>query len=425
MKQATKQAMSAKLKLALIGNGMASAKLLEELILSCNDRYEISVFGDDPHGNYNRIMLSPVLAGEKSQNDIGLLTPAWYEQNSVTPYSGTAGTVTAINRRNKTIQCADGNSHQYDRLVISTGSRPFMLPIPGIDLEGVMSFRDLYDVEKMISASQTGKHAVVVGAGLLGLEAAMGLKERGMDVTVINRATYPLNRQLDEEAGLCLQTQLEAKGLKFELDADTHAIHGTEHVTHVELADGKQLTADLVVMAIGIRPNIDLAKAAGIYCEQGIVVNDIMQSFDPSIYAIGECIQHRGDTFGLVAPLYDQAKVLANHLSEHGVAQYQTLPTATKLKVTGINVFSAGDFLGDESTEQLIYRDPGQGIYKKLVLRSERLIGAVMIGDTQDGAYYKDLIDSQDDVSSLRPYLMFGKALCEAQEPDKACEVAA
>lgn len=424
--------MSAKQKLVLVGNGMAGSKLLEELALNQQaDQmlFDISVFGDEPQGSYNRIMLSPVLAGEMAPEEIKLLADDWYDQHNIKHYFGEAGDVLAINRATKTLICANGHEHHYDRLVIATGSKPFMLPLPGAELAGVMSFRDLYDVERMITASQNGQHAIVIGAGLLGLEAAVGLAERGMKVTVINQAGFILNRQLDFEAAAMLQQQLEAKGLSFELGADTKQINSEDgaKVSSVTLGDGKQLKADLVVMAIGVRPNIALAQDAGLHCERGIVVNDVMQTFDPSVYALGECVQHRGDTFGLVAPLYDQAKVLANQLCQHGVAQYRTLPSATKLKVTGVNVFSVGDFEGDDNCEYLFYRDPAQATYKKLVLRNERLIGAVLTGDTVDGPFYQGLVESQTNIHAIRSCLLFGQALCELQSPninDKAANPA-
>jgi len=267
----------------------------------------------------------------------------------------------------------------------------------------------------MIQAAGEHKRAVVIGAGLLGLEAAMGLSIRGMQVTVVHSNTVPLNRQLDAEAGELLKTELEARGLAFEMDAKTQAIidDGQGNVSAVHIADGRVIPADIVIMAIGIRPNVALAKAAELHCDKGIVVSDTLQTYDPSIYALGECIQHRGDTFGLVAPLYDQAKVLANHLSEHGVAQYATLPTATKLKVTGISLYSVGDFMGDDDSECLIYRDKHQSIYKKVVLKDNRIVGAVMYGDTLDGPYFQELMDAKQDIRAIRPQLMFGKALCE------------
>ncbi len=401
-------------KLVIIGNGMAGAKLLEE-ITACDHSYDITVFGNEPYGNYNRIMLSPLLAGEKTIDDIMIFDRPWYEQQGITLHAGEDKTVVTIDRLRKRVITKDGESTPYDRLVIATGSNPFMLPIEGADLDGVMSFRDISDVENMIALTQTHKKAVVIGAGLLGLEAAMGLSDRGMDVTVIHNTDIPLNRQLDEEAGHLLQHALESRGLHFKMNANTQAIKGSHRVEKVCFADGSELEADMVVMAIGIRPNIKLAQDCGLYCRNGIVVSDTLQTYDPSIYALGECIEHRGDTFGLVAPLYDQAKVLANHLSEHGVAQFQTLPTATKLKVTGIHLFSVGNFLGTENSENIIYRHTQQGVYKKIVIEDNKIIGAVLYGDTQEGPFYHELLDNQTDIRTIRPYLMFGQALCQAQ----------
>lgn len=407
-----------KQKLILIGNGMAGAKLLQELMLSSPNQYDITVFGDEPYGNYNRIMLSPVLAGEKTIDDIITLKRDWYESHNIELKAGPANFISEIDRVNKQVKTQSGESYAYDRLVIATGSKPFLLPLSGVDLKGVMSFRDIADVETMIEASKTHNKAVVIGAGLLGLEAAMGLKVRGMDVTVVNNSSTPLNRQLDSESGSMLGHELSEKGIEFKMNAVTEAFVGDGRVEKVVFQDGSELQADLVVMAIGIRPNFKLAQDAGIYCNRGIVVSDTLQTYDPSIYALGECIEHRGDTFGLVAPLYDQAKVLANHLSEHGVAQFQTLPTATKLKVTGINLFSVGEFLETEECETLFYRDKSKNIYKKLVLKNNQLIGAVLYGETQEGAFYNELLDNKTDISNIRPYLMFGRALCEEQHPN-------
>lgn len=410
----------AKPKLILIGNGMAGAKLLEELVETCPEKYEITVFGNEPYGNYNRIMLSPLLAGDKSLDDIIINGREWYQAHNITLHAGVDKEVVEIDRIHKKVITKDGSSADYDRLVIATGSKPFILPIEGNDLDGVMSFRDVADVNAMIRASDKYKKAVVIGAGLLGLEAAMGLSVRGMDVTVVHSNTVPLNRQLDAEAGELLKAELEERGLSFEMDAKTESIVGEDgHVKAVKIADGRIIETDVVIMAIGIRPNYKLAQDAELHCERGIVVSDTLQTYDPTIYALGECIQHRGDTFGLVAPLYDQAKVLANHLSEHGVAQYATLPTATKLKVTGISLYSVGEFMGDEHTESLIYRDKSQSIYKKIVLKNQKIIGAVMYGDTLDGPFFQELLDAGTDIQSIRPQLMFGRALCEPLLNDK------
>lgn len=402
-------------KLVLIGNGMAGAKLLEELMISCPDQYDISVFGDEPYGNYNRIMLSPLLAGEKTLEEIMIFDRAWYKQHGITLHAGKNNFITQIDRINKCVHTLDGNSTSYDRLVIATGSKPFILPIPGIDLNGVMSFRDIADVEDMIAAASSHKKAVVIGAGLLGLEAAMGLSGRGMDVTVVHNNDIPLNRQLDQESGELLKSALTARGLNFKMNAHTQEIIGDQNsqVSKVIFKDGSEIEADLVIMAIGIRPNFQLAQDSGIHCERGIIVSDTLQTYDPSIYSLGECIQHRGETFGLVAPLYDQARVLANQLSEHGVAIFKTLPTATKLKVTGINLFSVGNFLGGDDCETIYYRDKSQGIYKKIVIKNNIIQGVVLYGETQEGAFYNELLDNNTNISELRPYLMFGRALCE------------
>lgn len=415
-----------KAKLVIIGNGMAGAKLLEELS-STNHDYDITVFGNEPYGNYNRIMLSPLLAGEKTLKDIIIFDRAWYDAKGIALKFGNDNHIEKIDRIHKCVITRNGEITPYDRLVIATGSNPFILPIEGADLEGVMSFRDISDVENMIEIARTHKKAVVIGAGLLGLEAAMGLCGRGMEVTVVHSNDIPLNRQLDQEAGELLKQALETRGLKFKMNARTEKIQGQARVEQICFDDGTILETDLVIMAIGIRPNMALAENCGLYCKNGIVVNDTLQTYDPSIYALGECIEHRGDTFGLVAPLYDQAAVLANHLTEHGVAQYQTLPTATKLKVTGINLFSVGNFLGTEISESIFYRHKQQGIYKKIVIENNKIIGVVLYGDTQEGNYYHELLDAKTDIQSIRPYLLFGKALCQEQMDSniKSIEVAA
>ena len=413
-------------KLVLVGNGMAGGRLLEEIISVAPDLYDITVFGNEPYGNYNRIMLSPLLAGDKALDDIVINSRQWYRDHDITLYAGADKAVAKIDRTARQVISEDGTTADYDRLVIATGSSPFMLPIPGVELDGVLGFRDIADVERMIAATQIAKSAVVIGAGLLGLEAAMGLLSRGMSVTVVHSNEVPLNRQLDREAGEMLKAELSDRGLAFKMNARTQAITGRDgRVSHVVFDDGSVLDADLVIMAIGIRPNVALAQNAGVHCENGIVVNDTLQTYDPSIYALGECIQHRNKTFGLVAPLYDQAAVLANHLCEHGVASYQTLSTATKLKVIGINLFSVGDYLGDDTSEALVYRDKANNTYKKLVLRNNQLVGAVLYGDTGDGTYYHDLINGGEAVNDLRPYLVFGRALCESvRESNPEADVA-
>ncbi len=401
-----------KQRLVVIGNGMAGMRTVEELLSAAPEKYDITVFGAEPYGNYNRIMLSSVLCGEKTIEDIVINDRQWYVDNGIRLYAGQDKSVVRIDRVNRKVYAQDGTSAAYDRLLIATGSKPVVPAIPGNDLDGVISFRDIFDVNRMLSYSRSHKKAVVLGGGLLGLEAANGLVLRGMDVTVIHNNEVLLNRQMDRQAGEMLRTALEQRGLKFKMAAKTQCLisDDSDHIKAVRFEDGSELECDLFIMAIGVRPNIALAQEAGVYCERGIVVNDTLQSYDPSIYAVGECIQHRGDTFGLVAPLFEQAKVCANHLSDHGVAEYITLPTATKLKVTGINLFSVGDFMGDKSCENIHFSDPALGIYKKLVIKANKLIGAVLYGDTVDGNWYQELLEKEESVSGIRDMLIFGKA---------------
>jgi nitrite reductase [NAD(P)H] large subunit len=404
-----------KQRLVVIGNGMAGMKTVEEILSVSPDHFEISVFGAEPYGNYNRIMLSPVLCGEKTIDEIMINDRQWYADNNITLHTGDDKLVVDIDRARRCVIARDGTRVDYDRLLIATGSKPFILPVPGNDLEGVIAFRDISDVETMLSYAESHRHAVVLGGGLLGLEAANGLVERGMAVTVVHSRDILLNRQLDTEAAKLLQAELEARGVNFKMPAQTQALidNGNGHVRQVKFTDGSELPCDLFVMAIGVRPNIALAEKSGVYCEKGIVVNDTLQTFDPSIYAVGECVQHREQTFGLVAPLFEQAKACANHLCGHGVAGYQTLPTATKLKVTGINLFSVGNFLGDGECEFLLFRDLEQGNYKKLVLKNNRIIGAVLYGDTSEGAWYQELLEQEIDVLPMRSMLIFGRAYAQ------------
>ena len=399
------------LSLVVIGNGMAGMRTVEELLSAEPDKYHITVFGSEPYGNYNRIMLSSVLSGEKSIEDIFINNRQWYRDNGITLHAGKDKTVVRIDRKNRQIYAEDGTVVSYDRLLIATGSKAVIASILGNNLDGVISFRDIFDVNKMLAYSKSHNKAVVLGGGLLGLEAANGLALRGMEVTVAHNNDVLLNRQMDQQAGKLLQKELEQKGIRFKMAAKPRQLIGNEnnHIKAVLFEDGSELACDLFIMAIGVRPNIKLAQEAGLYCEKGLVVNDTMQSYDPRIYAVGECIQHRGDTFGLVAPLFEQAKVCANHLSAHGAAEYITLPTATKLKVTGINLFSVGDFMGDESCETIHFTDTALGIYKKLIIKANKLIGAVLYGDTIDGSWYQELLEKEAPVADIRDRLIFGR----------------
>ncbi len=397
-----------KQRLVLIGNGMAGVRTLEELLRLAPEKYHITVFGAEPYGNYNRILLSPVLAGEQTLEEIMINDRAWYAERGIELHTGSP--VTRIDRRNRRVEAEDGTQVPYDRLIIATGSTPFMLPVPGRELPGVVGFRDIQDVNAMLDAARSGRHAVVIGGGLLGLEAANGLRKQGMEVTVVHLLDTLMERQLDKPAAALLQRQLEGGGLSFRMGARTEAILGDTHVTGVRFGDGTEIPADLVVMAVGIRPNFALAKSSGLHCERGVVVNDTLQTFDPRIYAVGECVQHRGETYGLVAPLFEQAKVCANHLAEMGIARYEGSVTSTKLKVTGIDLFSAGDFQGGGESDELVFQDGGRGIYKKVVLRDNRVQGAVLYGDTLDGPWYFQLMREGTDVSHLREHLLFGQA---------------
>ncbi|MGA4474669.1 nitrite reductase large subunit NirB [Ectopseudomonas chengduensis] len=398
-----------KLKLVMIGNGMAGVRTLEELLKLAPDLYDITVFGAEPHPNYNRILLSPVLAGEQTFEEIVLNDLNWYAENDIKLLLGRK--VVKIDRKKRLVIADDGSEAEYDRLLIATGSNPFILPIPGKDLQGVIGYRDIADTQMMMDTAKTHKHAVVIGGGLLGLEAANGLKLRGMEVTVVHIGDWLLERQLDRTAGELLQKSLEDRGLKFLLPKHTAELldNGEGRVCAVKFKDGEVIPADLVVMAAGIRPNSELAESAGIACNRGILVNDTMQTYDPRVYAIGECASHRGIAYGLVAPLFEQAKVCANHLAQLGFSRYQGSVTSTKLKVTGIDLFSAGEFMGGEGTETITLSDPIGGVYKKLVIRDDVLVGACLYGDTADGGWYFRQIRENHNVSEIRDHLMFGE----------------
>ncbi len=398
-------------KLVLVGNGMAGVRALEELLKLAPDLYDITVFGAEPHPNYNRILLSPVLAGEQTIEQIILNPLSWYADNGITLHTGK--TVVEIDRIRRVVRTDDGLEAPYDRLLLAMGSLPFILPVPGKELDGVIAYRDIKDTEAMIDAALVHKHAVVIGGGLLGLEAANGLMLRGMDVTVVHIMPWLMERQLDDVAGKLLQKSLEDRGLKFLLGAQTQALLGNDagRVRAVQFKDGSEIPADLVVMAAGIRPNTTLAESAGIHCSRGIVVTDTLQTVtDPRIYAVGECAAHRGIAYGLVAPLFEQGKVVANHLAQMGIGRYTGSQTSTKLKVTGIDLFSAGNFMGGEGCEDIVLSDPFSGVYKRLVVKGDQLVGACLYGDTVDGSWYFKLLREGRKVSDIRDKLMFGES---------------
>ena len=404
-----------KMQLVMVGNGMAGVRTLEELLKIAPDLYEITIFGAEPHPNYNRILLSPVLAGEQTLEQIVLNDWAWYAEHGITLHAGC--TVTEVNRARRTVQAVRGTgetiSVPYDRLILATGSNPFMLPIPGKDLDGVLAYRDIADTQAMIDAAAQYRHAVVIGGGLLGLEAANGLMKRGMQVTVVHAGEWLLDRQLDPMAGQMLQKALQERGMAFLMQAQTEALLGNAagRVQAVRFKDGSEIPADLVVMAVGIRPNTALAESMRLHVDRGIVVGDTMQTTtDPRIYAVGECAAHRGIAYGLVAPLFEQGRVAANHLAEFGIGRYLGSQTSTKLKVTGIDLFSAGDFMGGAGTEEIVMSDPGAGQYKKLVLKDDKLVGACLYGNTVDGSWYFQLLREGRSVAELRSSLMLGQS---------------
>ena len=397
-----------KMKLVLVGNGLAGMRCLEDLLDMAPERYEVTVIGEEPWGNYNRIMLSPVLSGDKSIEDIMLHPHAWYSDKGIHFIAGDAAV--KIDRPRKQVYTEKGIVVDYDRLILATGSKPFIPPIKGSDLKGVLSFRDIYDVNTMLEYCKNKKNSVVIGGGLLGLEAAYGLKQRGMNVTVLHLMDRIMDRQLDARASALLKQSIEAKGIPVLTEANTEELIGQDgHVSQLRLKDGTVLEADFVVFAVGIRPNMALAQSAGLRCNRGVMVNDTMQTFDPSIYAVGECIEHRNQTFGLVEPLWGQAFICASHLAEHGSLTFKAPTVPTQLKVSGCDVFSAGNFEPADDYEDIILNDEKRHIYKRIIIQQDKVIGAVLFGDTEDGAWYAELIADQTPISSIRNKLLFGK----------------
>jgi len=395
-------------KLVIIGNGMSPGRMLEHLFEEDASAYDVTIFNAEPRVNYNRLMLSPVLSGEKTYEDIITHDDAWYDTNYVTLHKGAK--VTEINKTNKTVTSETGITAAYDKLIIATGSTPFIIPLPGHDLEGVLVYRDLDDVDAMLKATQSKGRAVVIGGGLLGLEAAAGFNARGMDVTVLHLMPTLMERQLDPAAGYLLEKAIKDKGIEVLTEVNSKEILGKNgKVTGIKLDDGTVIDAKIIVMAVGIRPSAALAQTIDIDCNRGILVNDKMETSEEDIYALGECVEHRGECYGLVAPLYEMGKVLAKNLCG-GDEEFTGSVTATKLKVTGIDLFSAGDFAESADREEIVLRDATQGIYKRLVLKDNRIIGAVQFGETSDGTWFFDLLKKQTDISEMRDSLIFGQA---------------
>ncbi|MBD0408505.1 NADPH-nitrite reductase [Bacillus sp. 1021] len=386
-----------KKQLVLVGNGMAGVRAIEEILRVSKDEFEITIFGAEPHPNYNRILLSKVLQGDTDIKDITLNDWDWYKENNIQLHTGE--TVIKVDQDSKTVITDADRIQPYDELILATGSVPFILPIPGADKKGVTAFRDIKDTDTMLAASKQYKKAAVIGGGLLGLEAARGLLNLGMDVSVIHLSPYLMERQLDPTAGRLLQNELEKQGMTFLLEKQTEEIVGTDRVEGVRFKDGTSIEADLVVMAVGIRPNTQLGAESGIPVNRGIIVNDYMQTEIPHIYAVGECAEHRGITYGLVAPLYEQAKVLAKHICGIETKPYEGSVLSTQLKVSGVEVFSAGDFNESEEKKAIKVFDEQDGIYKKIVLRGNQIVGAVLFGDSSEGSRLFSMIQKEADIS--------------------------
>lgn len=409
-------------KLVVIGNGMAPGRMLENLLEADPHRYEITIFNAEPRVNYNRLMLSPVLSGDKTYDDIITHDDHWYTSNNITLHKGMA--IKEINTTQKTVVNALDRSFAYDKLVIATGSSPIMIPLPGHNLPGVMVYRDLDDVETMIKVSDTRERVVVIGGGLLGLEAAAGLHEQGMHVTVLHLADTLMEKQLDSAAGHMLETAMEKRGITIITGANTAEINGDTHVTGVTLSNDDLIPCDLVVMAVGIKPAVTLAKGSGIAVNRGIIVNDNMQTSVPDVFALGECVEHREVCYGLVAPLYEMATTVAKQLIEQP-DQYNGSVTSTKLKVDGIDLFSAGDFANTPDRDEIVLRDAAGGVYKRLVVENNILCGIVMYGDTRDGPWLFDLLKKSTDISDIRDTIIFGQAYQGGEPPDPMAAVAA
>ncbi|WP_312223906.1 nitrite reductase large subunit NirB [Rhizobium rhizoryzae] len=410
-------------RLVIIGNGMAPGRMLEHLFEQAPGAYEVTIFNAEPRVNYDRIMLSPVLSGEKTYEDIIIHGDTWYEAHGVTLYRGDR--IVEIDRAKRTVTSQKGVVANYDRLIIATGSNPFIIPVPGKDLKGVVAYRDLDDVDAMLAAAEAGGDAIVIGGGLLGLEAAAGLKARGMNVTVLHVMPSLMERQLDPAAGYLLQKALEDRGIHVLCKANTKAILGDGKVEAVELEDGRIIPASIVIMAVGIRPNVQLAKDAGLAVNRGIVVDDGMMTSDGHIMALGECAEVGGQVYGLVAPLYEMARIAASHLAGDKTPAFVHSDTPTKLKVTGIDLYSLGDFAEGPDREEIVLRDATAGIYKRLVIKENRIIGTVLYGETADGAWFNDLKKKQTDISEMRDTLIFGQAYQGGSPLDPMAAVAA
>jgi nitrite reductase (NADH) large subunit len=399
-----------KKRLVMIGNGMAGIRTIEEILKLTPNTFEITIFGNEPHPNYNRIQLSYVLQGEKSLQDIIMNDWTWYRENNITLYTNEA--ITSINTKDKHVISENGRVVEYDELIIATGSSSFILPVPGSDKKGVVGFRDINDCEMMIKSAQQYKKAVVIGGGLLGLEAAKGLLNLGMEVDVVHLLPHLMERQLDPESSKMLKRQLEAEGMNFLLEKQTAEILGEDRVTGIRFKDGSEVAADLVVMAVGIRPNIQLAKDSGIYVNRAIVVDDYLETSAPHVYAVGECAEHREITYGLVAPLYEQGRVLASQLCGVPTKPYEGSITGTQLKVSGVDLFSAGEIYDDPSTKAIKVHNEFDGVYKKILVRNQQIVGIVLYGDTKDSTKLYKMLTQKEEISGMTSVSLLSSGCC-------------
>lgn len=396
--------------LVIIGSGMAGGRLLDEIIRRQPGRFKISVFGEEPHPNYNRIMLSPLLAGEVTKQEIVLNSLEWYAEHKITLYAGER--IIDIDRAEQSLRSNTGTELTYDHLVLATGSRPAKIAASGQNLNNIYDFRTLEDVDAILDTAQSANHAVVIGGGLLGLEAAYGLAVKGIKTTVIHRASHLLNRQLDEQSAEMLRLSLQERGIETLLNTEVDTFHGDTAVSSMTLKDGNILNADVVIIATGITPNTLLAQTVALETNRGIIVDDLLFTSDNHISALGECIEHRGETFGLVAPIWDQARILADRLVFNVESAYVTTASPTKLKISGIDLFSAGEVNGQPNDRIVVLQDKTRRAYRKLIIRHQTLVGIVLFGDVQDGNWYYELLQQQIKIDHLLPTLLFGQAYC-------------
>ncbi|AYB39452.1 nitrite reductase large subunit NirB [Brevibacillus laterosporus] len=399
-----------KQRLVLIGNGMAGVNVIEQILKHNQERYNITIIGNEPHPNYNRIMLSYVLEGSKTIDDIVLNNYSWYKENQIELQTGTA--VTRIDTEAKKVYTDNGSVYSYDKAIIATGSQAFVLPVPGADKQGVIGFRDIHDCNQMMEAAKTCKKAAVIGGGLLGLEAAKGLVHLGMEATVVHLGNVLMERQLDDIAANMLKEELERQGIQFAMGKQTVELLGDERVTGLRFSDGSILEADFVVMAVGIVPNTSVAKASNIEVARGIVVNDLLQTSAPDVYAVGECSQHRGLCYGLVAPLFEQGAILAKQLCEIETKGYEGSVVSTKLKISGVDVFSAGEFQDQADMTIVRMQDDWKKIYKKILIRDNKIVGGILFGDVSESVRLQKLVNTQTEMTDEVYASIMGSGTC-------------